>query len=57
MQGKLLGFISKIKGIYILRDGKQAKAIRKFLIKYFAFYYNSVYTVYKNTKYGIGWWL
>ena len=51
MQGKPLGFISKIKGIYILRDSKQAKATRTYLIKYFIFCYNSIYTVHKNTKY------
>ena len=32
------------------------KAIREYLIKYFAFYYNSTYKVYKDAKYGIGQW-
>ena len=30
------------------------KAIKNYLIKYFAFYYNSVCKVYKDAKYGVG---
>ena len=30
--------------------------IREYLIRHFAFYYNSIYKVYKDAKYGIGWW-
>ena len=38
----------------ISRDNDYIKAIREYLIKHFAFYYNSAYKVYKNAKYGIG---
>jgi hypothetical protein len=48
-----LGFKSKS----ILKNNDQIKGIRECLIKYFTFYYNSIYTVYKNTKYSTGWWL
>jgi hypothetical protein len=33
-------------------DNNQIKGIRECLIKHFAFCYNSIYTVYKDTKYG-----
>ena len=33
------------------------KVIKKYLIRHFAFYYNSVYKVYKDAKYGVGQWL
>ena len=46
-----------VKGTNILKDNDQVKVIREYLIKYFAFYYNSAYRVYKDTKYGTGWWL
>ena len=39
------------------RDDDQVKAIKKCLIKHFAFYYNSACKVYKDTKYGVKWWL
>ena len=32
------------------------KAIKEYLIKHFAFCYNSAYRVHKDAKYGIGWW-
>ena len=35
----------------MLRDDDQVKVIRECLIKHFAFYYNSVYKVYKDAKY------
>ena len=38
----------------ILRDNNYIKATRECLIKYFTFYYNSAYKVYKDTKYGVG---
>ena len=37
------------------QDNNYIKAIREYLIKHFAFYYNSTYRVYKNAKYGTGW--
>ena len=42
-----------VKGINTLQDNDYVKATREYLIKYFAFYYNSAYTVYKDAKYGI----
>ena len=44
-----------VKGTNILRDDDQVKAIKEYLIKHFAFYYNSAYKVHKDAKYGIGW--
>ena len=32
------------------------KVIREYLIRHFAFYYNSAYRVHKDAKYGIRWW-
>ena len=45
-----------VKGINISRDNNYIKAIREYSIKYFAFYYNSAYKVYKDAKYSIKWW-
>ena len=36
------------------QGNSQVKVIKECLIKYFVFYYNSVYKVYKDAKYGIG---
>ena len=38
------------------QDNDYIKAIKKYLIKYFAFYYNSAYRVYKDAKYGVKQW-
>ena len=38
----------------MLRNNDQVKAIREYLIKYFAFYYNSACRVYEDTKYSVG---
>ena len=46
-----------VKGTNILRDNNRVKAIKEYLIKYFAFYYNSACKIHKDIKYGIGWWL
>ena len=40
-----------VKGTNILKDDDQVKAIREYLIKHFAFYYNSTCKVHKDTKY------
>ena len=42
-----------VKGTNMSRNNNDIKVIRKCLIKYFTFYYNSVYKVYKDTKYGV----
>ena len=36
------------------RDNNYIKVIRECLIKHFAFYYNSIYRVHKDAKYGVG---
>ena len=36
------------------RERDQIKVIKEYLIKYFTFYYNSAYKVYKDAKYSIG---
>ena len=46
-----------VKGTNILRDNDRVKVIRECLIKHFAFYYNSMYKVYKDAKYSTKWWL
>ena len=37
-------------------NNNHVKAIRKYLIRYFTFYYNSACKVYKDAKYGVGQW-
>jgi hypothetical protein len=56
-QGKPLGFRNRVQNKSILEDNNRIKGIRECLIKHFAFYYNSAYTVHEDTKYGTGWWL
>ena len=53
-QGKLLGFGNRAQNKGILEDNNQIKSIRECLIKHFAFYYNSAYTVHEDTKYSTG---
>ena len=38
----------------MLRDNNRVKAIKEYLIKHFAFYYNSACRVYKDAKYSVG---
>jgi hypothetical protein len=56
-QGKLLRFKNKTQNKGTLKNNNQIKGIRECLIKHFTFYYNSIYTVYKDIKYSTGWWL
>jgi hypothetical protein len=51
-QGKPLKFSNRAQSKSILKDNNRIKDIREYTIKYFAFYYNSTYTVYKDAKYG-----
>ena len=37
----------------MLRDDNRVKVIREYLIKHFAFYYNSMCRVYEDAKYSI----
>jgi hypothetical protein len=53
-QGKLLGFKNRAQSKSILKNNNWIKSIRECLIKYFTFYYNSIYTVYENAKYSTG---
>ena len=53
VQEKLLGFRNRAQNKGILEDNNRIKGIRECLIKYFTFYYNSIYTVYKDAKYSI----
>ena len=46
-----------VKGIDLEQDYNQVKATKEYLIRYFAFYYNSAYKVYKDAKYSIKQWL
>jgi hypothetical protein len=54
VKGKLLRFSSKAQSKGILEDNNWIKGIRECLIKYFIFYYNNTYTVYKDAKYSTG---
>jgi hypothetical protein len=53
-QGKPLKFRNRAQNKGMLEDNDQIKSIRECLIKHFTFYYNSIYTVYKDAKYSIG---
>ena len=48
---KIYGLITVVLIMYI---PDQVKATREYLIKHFAFYYNSAYRVHKDAKYGAG---
>jgi hypothetical protein len=54
-QGKLLGFKNKVQNKGTSEDNNQIKSMRECLIKHFVFYYNSICTMYKDTKYSISW--
>jgi hypothetical protein len=53
-QRKLLGFKNRAQNKGMLKDNNRIKSIRECLIKHFIFCYNSVCTVYKDTKYSTG---
>jgi hypothetical protein len=53
-QEKLFRFKNRAQNKGILKDDNRIKGIRECLIKYFAFCYNSAYTVHKDAKYSIG---
>ena len=38
------------------KNNNRVKVIRECSVKHFIFYYNSTCKVYKDTKYGAGWW-
>ena len=39
----------------MLKDNDWVKVIKEYLIKHFAFYYNSACKVHEDAKYGIEW--
>ena len=43
-----------VKGTNTAQINNYIKTTREYLIRYFAFYYNSAYRVYKDAKYSIG---
>ena len=43
-----------VKGTNIAWNNNYIKIIKEYLIRYFAFYYNSAYKVHKDAKYSIG---
>jgi hypothetical protein len=55
VQGKPLKFRNRAQNKGILEDDNRIKGMRECLIKYFAFCYNSAYTVHKDAKYSTGW--
>ena len=46
-----------VKGINMAQNNNYIKVIREYLIKHFAFYYNSACKVHEDAKYGVGQWL
>ena len=42
-----------VKGTIVPREVKEFKGTRGYAIKYFAFYYNNRYYIYKEAKYGV----
>ena len=46
-----------VKGTNMAWNNNYVKVIKKYLIRHFAFCYNSIYKVYKDAKYGVGQWL
>ena len=46
-----------VKGTNTAQNNNHIKVIKKYLIKHFAFYYNSAYRVHKDAKYSIKQWL
>ena len=45
-----------VKGTNMAWNNDYIKTIKEYLIRHFAFCYNSAYKVHKDTKYGTGWW-
>ena len=44
------------KGTNIAQNNNHIKATREYLIRHFAFYYNSACRVHEDAKYGTRWW-
>jgi hypothetical protein len=55
VQEKPLEFRNRAQNKGTLEDDNRIKGIRECSIKHFTFCYNSIYTVYKDTKYSTGW--
>ncbi len=46
--------IKRFKGV---SEKEEFKGTWEYKLKYFAFYYNNSYPIYKETKYGVSYWL
>ena len=45
-----------VKSTNMAQNNNYIKVIREYLIKHFAFRYNSACKVHKDAEYGVGWW-
>ena len=45
-----------VKGTNTAWNNDYVKVTKEYLIRHFAFCYNSACRVYENAKYGVGWW-
>ena len=45
-----------VKGTNMAWNNNHIKVIKKYLIRYFAFYYNSACKIHKDAKYSAKWW-
>ena len=45
-----------VKGTIAPREVEEFKGIRGYIVKYFAFYYNNRYYIYKEAKYRVSYW-
>ena len=45
-----------VKGTIVPREVEEFKGIRGYIVKYFTFYYNNRYYIYKEAKYRVSYW-
>ena len=45
-----------VKGTIVPREVEEFKGIRGYTVKYFTFYYNNQYYIYKEAKYKVSYW-
>ena len=48
-----LKYIKRFKGI---KSKEEFKGTKEYTVKYFTFYYNNAYQIYKEAKYGASYW-
>ena len=46
-----------VKGTIIPGEVEEFKGIRGYIVKYFTFYYNNRYYLYKEVEHGVNYWL